>query len=199
MFRVRLRSVTLGIMMSVPLAAIGLRAAGSASGQQAGAGDLVKSISREAVMARLTDAAWTSKPVVEDGKALFAKVCAGCHIFGEIGASIGPDLTTLSSRFKKRDILDSILWPSKTVSDQYQVTLVELADGSIQAGLIFREDRNYLYIKNADHLERPLAIKLTDIKDRAVSTVSMMPEGLLNELTLQQVDSLVAYLLAGPK
>ena len=49
-----------------------------------------------------------------------SKACAQCHRFGAIGTDFGPDLTTLASRFKKRDVVEAILWPSRAVSDQYQ-------------------------------------------------------------------------------
>ena len=53
----------------------------------------------------------------EAGRPIFEKICATCHRFGEaIGKDVGPDLTTIASRFKKRDVLESILWPSKVIS-----------------------------------------------------------------------------------
>ena len=68
------------------------------------------------------------------GRPVFEKWCAGCHRFGGIGKDVGPDLTTLTSRFKRRDILESILWPSKIISDQYQTEMLELNDGSVVTG-----------------------------------------------------------------
>ena len=73
----------------------------------------------------------------EKGRPLFDKLCAGCHRFGGIGKDVGPDLTTITSRFKKRDILESVLWPSKVMSDQYQMEMFELNDGKI----VTRPDR----------------------------------------------------------
>jgi putative heme-binding domain-containing protein len=138
-----------------------------------------------------------TKPTVDEGRAVYDRLCAGCHIFGDTGQSVGPDLTTVASRFQERDILRSILWPSETISDQYTVTVVDLGNGRYESGLVFREDARYLYLKNNDHLERPLAIPLGDIQSRDVSTASLMPDGLVAELTLQQIDSLVAFLLTG--
>jgi putative heme-binding domain-containing protein len=134
---------------------------------------------------------------LEKGRALFEKLCAGCHIFGETGASVGPDLTTLASRFGRRDVLDAILWPSKTISDQYAVTVLQLADGTYASGVIVREDRQYLYLKNAEYIERPLPVAAANVKERTESTVSLMPEGLVEPLTLDEIDSLVRYSLSG--
>jgi putative heme-binding domain-containing protein len=193
MSKVRTGTLAVALMATLPLA-IAARVQTPAAGQA-----LVKSMSREDVAKALTAATWAGKLSREEGAAIYEKACASCHLFGDLGKSVGPDLSTLASRFKKSDIIDSVLFPSKTISDQYQMTMVELNDGTIQSGLVFREDRQYLYLKNADYLDRPLPVKLTDIKQRMEATTSLMPEGLVNEYSLQQVDSLVAYLLAGPK
>src|SRR5205823_10024583 len=57
------------------------------------------------------------------GKAAFAAVqCTKCHKFGDEGGGAGPDLTGVGSRFQPVDVLESILLPSKVISDQYQTT-----------------------------------------------------------------------------
>lgn len=150
-------------------------------------------MTRQQIIDRLSSAAPGTKVSVERGKQLYEEVCAACHIFGDIGTSVGPDLTTLSSRFGKRDVLDSILWPSRTISDQYAVTIFELTDGTYASGVIIREDTRAVYLKNAEFLERPLPVALASIKERSESTVSLMPEGLVAALTLDDIDSLVAY------
>ena len=77
----------------------------------------------------------------EAGRPIFEKMCATCHRFGEaIGKDVGPDLTTLASRFKKRDVLESILWPSKVISDQYKSEMFEMKDGKVVSGVIVREN-----------------------------------------------------------
>ncbi|ODS52859.1 MAG: hypothetical protein ABS36_15430 [Acidobacteria bacterium SCN 69-37] len=134
---------------------------------------------------------------VERGRQLYEDLCSSCHIFGDVGTSVGPDLTTLSSRFGKRDVLDSILWPSRTISDQYAVTIFELTDGTYASGVVIREDARAVYLKNAEHLDRPLPIAVGRIQDRTESTVSLMPEGLVAEHSLDDIDSLVAYVLGG--
>ena len=52
------------------------------------------------------------------GREVFKANCERCHVFGAIGTQVGPDLSTLSSRFKEKDVLESVLWPSKTISDR---------------------------------------------------------------------------------
>jgi putative heme-binding domain-containing protein len=154
-------------------------------------------MTRQQVVDRLTSATPGTKVSAERGKQIYEEVCAACHIFGDIGTSVGPDLTTLSSRFRKADVLDSILWPSKTISDQYAVTIFELTDGTYASGVVIREDARAVYLKNAEYLDRPLPIALGRIKERSESTVSLMPEGLVAGHSLDDIDSLVAYVLGG--
>lgn len=152
-------------------------------------------MTRQQVLDRLSSTTPGTKISLERGKQVYEEVCAACHIFGETGTSVGPDLTTLSSRFAKRDVIDSILWPSKTISDQYAVTVFELTDGTYASGVVIREDARAVYLKNAEYLDRPLPLALGRIKERTESTVSLMPEGLVATHSLDDIDSLVAYVL----
>lgn len=154
-------------------------------------------MTRQQVLEKLSSPGAGTLVSAERGRALFEERCATCHIFGDIGASVGPDLTTLSSRFGKRDVLDSILWPSRTISDQYAVTIFELTDGTYASGVVIREDARAVYLKNAEYLDRPLPVALGRIKERSESTVSLMPEGLVADLSLDDIDSLVEYSLGG--
>jgi putative heme-binding domain-containing protein len=155
------------------------------------------SMTRQQVMDRLTSTTPGTTVSGPRGQEIYEAVCAACHIFGDTGTSIGPDLTTLSSRFRRADVLEAMLWPSRTISDQYAVTVFELTDGTIESGVIIREDSRAVYLKNADHLERPLPIALGRIAERTESTVSLMPEHLLAPYTLDEIDSLVTYMLGG--
>ena len=134
----------------------------------------------------------------EAGRPLFEERCAICHRFGGIGTDVGPDLSTITSRFKKKDVLDSILWPSRVISDQYQAEMFELNDGKIVSGLIVRETAAAILVRTADAPEKPVAVQKAQIKDRAPSTVSMMPEGLVDTLTPKQIADLMAFTMAPP-
>jgi putative heme-binding domain-containing protein len=132
------------------------------------------------------------------GRPLFEERCAACHRFGGIGKDVGPDLTTITSRFKKKDLLDSILWPSKVISDQYQAEMFELADGKIVSGLIVRESAAAILVRTADAPDKPVAVPKAQIANRAPSTVSLMPEGLVDTLTPKQIADLLAFTMAPP-
>jgi putative heme-binding domain-containing protein len=132
------------------------------------------------------------------GRPLFEERCAACHRVGGIGRDVGPDLTTITSRFKKRDVLEAILWPSKVISDQYQAEMFELSDGKIVSGLIVRESAAAILVRTADTPDKPVAVPKAQIKSRAQSTVSLMPEGLVDTLTPKQIADMLAFTMAPP-
>lgn len=132
------------------------------------------------------------------GRPIFDKQCAACHRFGEIGKDVGPDLTTIASRFKKKDVLESILWPSKIISDQYQSEMFELDDKTIVTGVIVRETPAAVLVRTSDNPDKPVVLQKARITTRAASTVSLMPEGLLDGYTQEDIANLLAFVLAPP-
>jgi putative heme-binding domain-containing protein len=132
------------------------------------------------------------------GRPIYEKVCASCHRFGEIGKDLGPDLTTLSSRFKKKDILESILWPSKLISDQYKPEMFELKDGTVVTGMLVRETAAAVLVRTAENPDKPVPIAKSQIANRGESTVSVMPEGLLDGYSQADITNLLTFLLSPP-
>jgi putative heme-binding domain-containing protein len=134
----------------------------------------------------------------EAGRALFDKHCGICHRFGGIGKDVGPDLTTITSRFKRKDILESILWPSKVISDQYQSEMFELQDGKVVTGVIVRESAAAVLVRTAENPDKPVAVPKGQIANRAPSTVSLMPDRLLEGLGNDEISNLLAFVMAPP-
>ena len=136
-------------------------------------------------------------PDLAAGNKVFEKACSRCHRFGAIGTDFGPDLSTLSSRFKKKDVLESILWPSKTISDQYGGTIIETKDGQLINGLIARETAQAIQVRTADAIDRPIVIEKAQVKEKRESKISLMPENLLDEFNQLEIQDLLAFVL-GP-
>ena len=134
----------------------------------------------------------------DKGRPLFEQRCAACHRFGGIGKDVGPDLTTITSRFKRRDVVESVLWPSKVISDQYQAEMFELTDGRIVSGLIVRENATAILVRTADNPDKPVVVTKAQLGSRAAATVSMMPEGLFDDLDKAQIADLLAFVMAPP-
>ena len=138
------------------------------------------------------------KPNLEAGERVFMRSrCADCHLFGAIGKGGGPDLTTLASRFTRRDMLEAIMYPSRVISDQYTSIDVELKDGLFYTGMIQSEDSRNLILLTPNGTR--VDIKKKDIASREPSAISVMPEGLLETMNFGQLVELVQFLESGSK
>ncbi|HTN74513.1 MAG TPA: HEAT repeat domain-containing protein [Pirellulaceae bacterium] len=130
---------------------------------------------------------------LERGSEVFAKAqCVKCHRKGDIGDRLGPDLTSVSKRFMKKEILESILFPSHVVSDQWSAKTVVTTDGKSLTGVVSPGAAGETIILLATG--EKVTVKESDIESTTVSKLSAMPEGLLNELTLTEISDLMAYL-----
>jgi len=154
---------------------------------------------RDELLAALLATPPDQVPKPAEGQPVFEKLCATCHRFGELGNDVGPDLTTLNSRFKKKDILESILWPSRIISDQYESYMIETTDGAIVTGAIVMEDDRRIVLRTAQNPDRPVQVPKAQIKTQQKSTASLMPEELLTGLSHKEINGLIAFLQAGPK
>lgn len=126
------------------------------------------------------------------GRAVFKTTCANCHrLFGD-GGAIGPDLTG-SGRHNLDYLLSNIVDPSAVVNKDFRMSVVRMADGRVLNGLVTSRDNERLVL----HTDRePLTLLVADIDEIKLTTLSPMPDGLLQPLTPGQVRDLVAYLMS---
>ena len=129
------------------------------------------------------------------GKAAFSSAqCILCHRYGDQGGAAGPDLTTVATRFKRQDILESITEPSKVVSEQYMNAFLKMADGSVVVGRITEETADKVMVQPNPFDKATIPVIKSQIKSRELSKISLMPEGLLNTYTQEEILDLLAYL-----
>ncbi|MDB5384406.1 MAG: putative rane-bound dehydrogenase domain protein, partial [Planctomycetaceae bacterium] len=139
---------------------------------------------------------------LSNGRRLFVKTCAACHIlFGE-GGKIGPDITG-SNRANLDYVLENILDPSAIVGKDYRMTVIVTKDGRTVSGLIQKETDSAVTLRT---INDTIVVAKSDIEERKLSELSLMPEGQLNQLTPDEQRDLIAYLgtptqvsLRGPK
>ncbi len=132
------------------------------------------------------------------GAAIFEKAqCVKCHRFGTRGDTVGPDLTNVSKRFQTKEILESILFPSQVISDQYGSQTIITADGRSLSGMVAPGGNGTLVVLQANG--EKLTIAEEDIEQRVRNKTSAMPDGLLNELTLDEIADLFGYLFSPPR
>jgi putative heme-binding domain-containing protein len=129
------------------------------------------------------------------GKAAFeAAQCAKCHRFNGEGGATGPDITGVGARFNAQYIAESLILPSKVVSDQYQTTTVTTKDGDVLTGRVINETDDKISLRTNPFAVGTTDVKKSDIEERISSPLSEMPQGLINVLSKEEVLDLIAYL-----
>ncbi|MCA9103795.1 MAG: discoidin domain-containing protein [Planctomycetales bacterium] len=132
------------------------------------------------------------------GRDLFTVTgCAACHQLGGVGVVFGPDLKARDPNWKTADVLKEILEPSARIHEKFRSEVLELESGETLSGLVLEEnDQRLLLITNPLASDKPLEILKEEILNREVSPVSLMPEGLLDKLTRNEILDLLAYVMA---
>ncbi len=129
------------------------------------------------------------------GKPLAAKHCLSCHqLFGE-GQKVGPDLTA-ADRKNLDVLLLNVVDPSAVIREGYQQYVVTTADGRVYSGLLAEDMPDRVTVLDARGMRTPLARKEVGSVTRADS--SLMPEGILDALSDQELRDLFAYLRSEP-
>ena len=127
---------------------------------------------------------------VNGGRALFSQSCALCHKLFDAGADIGPEITG-ANRTDVDYLLGNILDPNALIGKDYQSTTIETTDGRILVGIVRGENKDAITLKT---LAGSMVLPRGDVGKMEVSEISMMPEGLISALALDQVRDLFAYI-----
>lgn len=133
-----------------------------------------------------------------------AASCKACHRLGNQGAAIGPNLNQMAQKMRdgklsRRELLTEIVQPSKVIDKRFRTQIIATQKGTLVNGVVvFEDDQVVRLLSNPlDEGELPQEVAKADIEDRAESKTSLMPHGLLNTLTKQEILDLLAYLESG--
>jgi putative heme-binding domain-containing protein len=128
------------------------------------------------------------------GRSMYtAAACNKCHQFAGEGTPFGPDLSGVIARFDRRTLLESILEPSKVVSDQFQARTILTKDGQAHIGIRIGQTPQQIILRTA---AKEFGIDKKQITSQSVTKVSLMPPGLLFTLNKEEVLDLLAYLIS---
>ena len=134
----------------------------------------------------------------ERGKQMFAVAqCYKCHRFAGQGGIQGPDLTASSQRFSTKDMLTAIIEPNKEISDQYEATVFQTEEETVIGRVANLNGDNLMVATNMLDPGNFTNLKRSDIIDMKPSKASMMPSGLLDTLTEEEIFDLLVYLQSG--
>ena len=131
----------------------------------------------------------------EQGKAVFAKNCSQCHRVDGAGHEIGPNLAAFKTRGAEA-ILLNMLDPNREVNPLYVNYVAVLNDGRTLTGMVAEETATSITLKRGENASD--TITRSEIESLTSTGRSIMPEGLEQQVDLQGVANLLAYLMATP-
>jgi putative heme-binding domain-containing protein len=120
--------------------------------------------------------------------------CIICHLKGEKGVRLGPDLTSIGAIRSERDLLEAIVFPSASIARYHEVVNVLTKNARVASGLLVKETVDKMFLSSAEGVVQPIAFG--EIEEARYSNVSLMPEGLDKLLRPEEIADLVAYLKA---
>ena len=132
---------------------------------------------------------------IDRGQAVFRSTkaaCTSCHRIGYLGGPIGPDLTRIEKIRSKRDLLESIIYPSSTLVRSYEPVVVVTANETYNGVPLEETDEHILLATGADMQVR---VARDSIEETRPGAVSIMPAGIEDELTRTELADLIAFLL----
>jgi putative heme-binding domain-containing protein len=143
-------------------------------------------------------AAWSKRLAAVDwgagdsgrGRGVFVKAsCATCHSGVQ---ALGPDLAGVAARFSRADLFTAIVQPSKDVAPRYRTTLLTTTEGKSYQGLIVYEATDGVILQTGP--AETVRVPGEKIAGRRLTALSLMPAGLLDRLSDQEIADLYAYL-----
>jgi putative heme-binding domain-containing protein len=120
--------------------------------------------------------------------------CAACHPFGYLGGNVGPDLTRIGGIRQERDLLEAIVFPSASFVRSFEPVAIVLKNGKQLNGLVKSETAEELVLATGPKEE--VRVVRSEIEEQRPSAVSVMPSGLDQQLSTQELADLIAFLKA---
>jgi putative heme-binding domain-containing protein len=132
-----------------------------------------------------------------NGKQMFEVAsCVSCHRMNGVGEQVGPDLTQLDPKTTKADILRSLVEPSAKIHDKYLTYAFALKSGKVVTGMILESSPERIkVIENPMAKTPPVLLDGANIEEQTKSATSIMPKGVLDKLTREEILDLIAYIV----
>jgi len=132
------------------------------------------------------------------GKTIFRVAsCVACHRLSGEGQQFGPELAKLDPPRKPEEILESILQPSKKIEEKFQTYTFVLESGDTVMGMIVEETpKAFMVIENPLTKAKPREVLKAEVDLKQKAAKSLMPEGLLNKLSREEILDLIGYVYA---
>lgn len=126
----------------------------------------------------------------ERGRIVFEKNCATCHQIGKLGVVVGPDIADLRTKTPAQVLLD-ILSPNQAIDNNYVSYTVITKDGRVETGFIATETASSITLKQPEN--KTVQILRQDIEELKSNGISLMPEGLEKNISIEQMADLISF------
>ena len=161
-------------------------------GQIWGSVNTESSQEREAVIQRVGNALrWDARGNADRGWLVYDRICGQCHVMHARGNEVGPNITS-NGRGSYEQLLVSVFNPSLVIGDAYKSVTIRTKDDEIITGLLVEKTENRVVVKVQGGKEQIVAVD--DIDEFKQDSKSLMPEGLENQMTPQEMADLFALL-----
>jgi putative heme-binding domain-containing protein len=118
--------------------------------------------------------------------------CRSCHKIGSEGPEVGPSLDGVGRKLTKPQLLESLLYPSKTIDPKYVTWTMVTEDGDVHSGLMVEKTAERVTLRDAQN--RLHTVASADIQQLQQQPQSLMPEQLLRDMTRQEAADLLEFL-----
>lgn len=132
------------------------------------------------------------KPNAAEGQKIFANTCSVCHMVNNTGNDFGPKLSEIGSKLPKEAVLEAIVNPSAGIGFGYEGWEIKMKDGSTLSGIIASKTETDIDIKFPGGARKQ--IKTADVLALTQMKASMMPDGLYQSMSTQDLANLLDYL-----
>lgn len=118
--------------------------------------------------------------------------CVACHAIGGSGGRVGPDMTSIGASAPVDYLVESVWFPNKKIKEGYHAVSVETKDGEEYSGVLVLDGNQQIVLRDATGKE--LTIAKNNVADRRIGTLSLMPAGLVDNVTPQERIDLFRFL-----
>lgn len=118
--------------------------------------------------------------------------CSKCHTVNGRGGKVGPDLSRVADTMNRLQLIQSILDPSGEIAPQFVAWTMETREGKAVTGMVVHENEGKTILGTGEG--ETVELKTSDIIDRVPQRVSVMPEKLVDRMTVQDVRDVLAFL-----
>ena len=139
----------------------------------------------------LAEALKTRGDAAKGLKLFTSQSCARCHTTANGQKPKGPHLVDIGKRSKPAELIQSILKPSEKIAQGFDTYVFVTTGGKVVTGFVSRESAKTVEIRQLTGL--PIVLPKTMIEERVRQKKSMMPEGIVGNLTVEQLADLLAF------